>query len=88
MASRLTHLTATADVTTSSAALKSVAATGNGAAGTVVVRRGGSGGTIIATLRAPSGDTVVWTPADPDGALCEGGIHVTITTSEVTVEWE
>lgn len=88
MASTLTHVTATGDITTGSAILKSVIATGSGAAGTAVVRRGGSGGTIIATLRAPSGGTVVWTAADPDGVLCADGIHVTVTTSEVAVEHE
>jgi plastocyanin len=88
MASTLTHVTATDDITTESAILKSLAVTGSGAAGVAVVRRGGSGGTIVATLRAPTGDTVTWTAADPDGALCADGIHVTVTTAEVTVEHE
>ena len=88
MASTLTHVTATGDITTASAILKSVAATGSGAAGTAVVRRGGSGGTIVVTLKALSGDTVTWTAADPDGVLCADGIHVTVTDSEVAVEHE
>lgn len=88
MASKLSHHTATADVTTGSAILKSIICTGNTAAGVAVVREGGAGGTIRATLRAPSGDTVEWSAADPDGILMADGIHVTVTTAEVTVEWE
>lgn len=88
MSSHLTHHTSTDDVTTDSARLKAIACTGDGGAGSVVVREGGSGGTIVATLRAPSGDTATFTLADPNGALCEGGIHVTISSAEVTVEWE
>ncbi len=88
MASKLSHHTATGDVTTSSAILKSVVCTGNAATGVAVIREGGVGGTIRATLRALSGDTVEWSAADPDGVRMEDGIHVTVTTAEVTVEWE
>lgn len=88
MASKLSHLSVTADVTTASAKLKSLICTGNGAAGVAVIREGGSGGTIKATLRAASADSVSWTAADPNGIHMADGIHVTITTAEVTVEWE
>lgn len=88
MASKLRHHEATGDVTTETTALKSVACTGDGAAGSVVVREGGSGGTIRLTLRAASGSTVVWTASDPNGVVFSDGIHVTISGAEVSLEIE
>ncbi|MGQ0669332.1 MAG: hypothetical protein ACT4PO_06630 [Actinomycetota bacterium] len=78
MASKISAVTVTGDVTAKSAYLKSVSAEGT-VAGTVVVREGGSGGTVRLTLRVLAGDTVAWSSGDELGAFFGGGVHATIT---------
>lgn len=67
--------------------LLSVAVTGSGAAGTAILYDNASAasGKVIATLRAPSGDTVTM---DFYGAIFDNGIYVDLTTAEVTVVFD
>jgi hypothetical protein len=80
--------TTTGDITTASARLFAVILKPGSADSSVVVKRGGSGGTTILTLT----QTIVANASsvasgDLHGALCSGGIHVTLsgTGAAVTV---
>lgn len=86
--SQITSKTATGDVTTSTATLKSVILTGGSDAATVIVKAGGASGTQILKLAAAAGVSVP--SGDLHNALCPSGIHVTLTGTgpAVTVVWE
>ena len=68
---------ATGDITTATAYLRSVVLTAGSDAASVVVRAGGSSGTTVLTLKAAA-NTSAATP-DLGRALCGSGIHVTLT---------
>ena len=70
------HITATGDITTASAVIKTVILTGGSDAATAVVKAGGSGGTTVLTVNAATVTTVQVPLHDADAA---GGIHVTLT---------
>lgn len=71
------QVSATGDVTTSDAHLRSVVLLGGSAASTIVVKAGGSGGTTILSMKAAI-DTVA-ASGDLHDSYCGGGIHVTVT---------
>lgn len=75
--SLIKHVTATGDIVTSTAPLRSVVLTGGSDAATAVVKAGGSGGTTILTVKAATATTVA-VPLNAD-VICSGGIHVTLT---------
>ncbi|MFC9088997.1 hypothetical protein [Nocardiopsis dassonvillei] len=75
--SRITEVSATGDVTTVSAHLRTVTLTAGADAATLVVKAGGSGGTTVLTLAATAGTTAS-SPGLHD-ALCSGGVHATLT---------
>jgi hypothetical protein len=75
--SQIKQVSATGDVTTSDAHLRSVVLLGGSAASTIVVKAGGSSGTTILTMKAAI-DTVV-SSGDLQDSYCGGGIHVTVT---------
>lgn len=74
--SQIKQVSATGDVTTDDAYLRTVVLTGGSAASTLTVKAGGSGGTTILTLKAAI-DTVAPAVELPD-AFCSGGIHATL----------
>lgn len=85
MASQISHVTATDDITTRDSYLRAVVLTGGIDAAAVTVRAGGSGGTIVLVVGAGAGETAA---PDLHDAFCGGGIHVTVdsgTTPDVTV---
>lgn len=85
MASQISHVTATGDITTRDAYLRSVVLTGGADAATVTIRAGGDSGTVVLAVGAGAGETAA---ADLHDAFCGGGIHVTVdtgTTPDVTV---
>lgn len=86
--SQITSKTATADITTDTAFLKTVVLTGGSDAATVVVKKGGSSGTQVLKLAAAAGVTV--SSGDLHNAHCPTGIHVTLTGTgpAVSVVWE
>lgn len=76
-ATMIKAVSATGDITTATAYLRSAVLTAGSDAATAVVRAGGSGGTVVLTLRAAA-NTTASTP-DLGRALCGSGIHVTLT---------
>lgn len=83
--SKIVQATATGDIATGTAYLRSVILTAGNDDATVTVRAGGSNGTVVLTLAAAQA-TSVSTGMIKD-ALCSGGIHVTLsgTGPSVTV---
>lgn len=83
----LTRVTATNDITTRTAILRSVTVAGGSAAATCSVRSGGSTGTQVLDVNAVIGSTE---QAVLVGTPCPNGIHVTVggTGAVVTVEWD
>jgi hypothetical protein len=74
--SQIKRVTATGDITTSSAHIRCVVLTGGADAATALIKAGGSGGTAILTVAAAAGVTA--SVPLPD-VYCAGGIHVTLT---------
>lgn len=75
--------TATGDITTLTAYLRSVVLTAGSDAASVVVKAGGSSGTTILTLKAAA-NTSAATP-DLGRVHCGSGIHVTTTGTSPAV---
>lgn len=75
--SQILSRTATGDVTTGDAYIRSVSLTAGADAATAIVKAGGSSGTQILKLAAPIGTTVV--SGDLGDAFCKAGIHVALT---------
>lgn len=86
--SQITSKTATADITTATAVLKSVVLTASSDTATAVVKAGGSSGTQVLKLSALANTTA--SSGDLHDAFCGSGIHVTLTgtTPACTVVWE
>lgn len=75
MVSKIVSVSATGDVTTVSTYLHAVILTGGSDAATATVKAGGSSGTTVLVLKAAAGASVA---VDLYGALCSGGVHVTV----------
>lgn len=75
-ASTIKQLSATGDVTTADAFVRSVVLTAGSDAATLVVKAGGSGGTTVLTVKAAASTTVEVACHD---ASCGGGVHATLT---------
>ncbi len=86
--SQISSKTATGDVTTDTAYLKSVVLCAGSDAATVVVKKGGSSGTQVLKLAAAANTSVASGPLF--NAQCASGIHVTLTGTSpaVSVVWE
>lgn len=83
--STIKELTATGDVTTHDAYLRSVVLTAGALdAASVVVRAGGSGGTVVLTVKAAAGATVQVPLPD---AFCADGVHATLTGTTSTASF-
>lgn len=74
--SQIQQVSATGDVTTRDAYLRSASLTAGADAATLTVRAGGSGGTVILTVKAAANTTAA-VPAIAD-AYCADGIHATL----------
>ena len=70
------QVSATGDVTTRDAFLRSVTLTAGSDAATLTVKAGGASGTTVLTVKAAAGTTAVVT--DVHDALCADGIHATL----------
>lgn len=74
--SNIKHVTATGDIVTVTASMRSVVLTATSDTATAVVKAGGSGGTTVLTLSVVANETLVVPLED---VSCSGGIHVTLT---------
>lgn len=73
--SAIKQLSATGDVTTADAWLRTVVLTAGSDAATVTVKAGGSSGTTVLTVKAAASTTATVTLPD---AFCGGGVHATL----------
>lgn len=84
--SRITHVTATGDVTTSTSYLRNVILTAGSDVASVEVRAGGQSGTLVLALKAdPTVGPLSVSSGRLHDAQCIGGIHVTLTGTDAAV---
>lgn len=78
-ASNIKRVTATGDVTTADAYLRSVSLANGSDAATLTVRAGGSGGTVVLVLKVGSATAGEAVSTDLFDAFCADGVHATLT---------
>lgn len=87
MARDLKQVSATGDVVTGTAVLRSVVLTAAAATSTVAVRDG-SGGAVRLTLSAVANGTAVWVAGSGDGVRFSTSIHATISGAAAVAAFE